>query len=405
MGARACVCVVVLGLVASGARAADDVYETPRESPITLRGLVDVRVGQGTRAPAWTNRGPGKTRFGGEREGTGFARETRVTLAQAILELGGRLPWRLVPRVELLLETGADVEWRPLLVEANLRREWGTRARGAGVAAGLVPPVFSLEHTGPAWTPRYTLTPGAAGSWVWEELRTTGLEGEVWRALPARLRLDVLGGLGWGTDELGALLAHRGWVLSDYLSGVNAVLPLGGKAGDETAVFSERDGIPALYLWTTLADERNRVSAHLGYLDTLGDPGRGEAFWGTRFGTAGVVVHPLPRLDVVVQYLEGETRTGTNHWDSRFRSVAPLVSVHHGGHRLSARWDHFMVRDTDGAPRSTEDGDAVTLAYLFEFWLRHRVGAEWIHIDSDRPEIRHGDRDEDVWQVAYRFRY
>jgi hypothetical protein len=398
--------VIVLG-AAGGTAAEDDVYATSEESPITLRGLVDVRVGQGTEARAWTTRGPGKTRFGGERDGTGFARATRVTLAQAILELGGSLPWRLVPRVELLLESDADVEWRPLLVEANVRREWGTRTHGLGVAAGLMPPVFSPEHTGPAWTPRYTLTPWAGGSWVWEELRTTGIEGDVWHSLPAGLRLSVLGGFGWGTDELGALLAHRGWVLSDYLSGVNAVLPLGNVDPEsETSVFSEQDGIPAVYVWSTLADERNRASLHVGYLDTLADPDRGEALWATRFGTVALVAHPVARVDVVVQWLEGETRTGTNDWDSRFRSIAPLVSVHHRGHRLTARYDHFSVDDRDApVPRSDEEGDAVTLAYLFEFRLRHRVGAEWIHVDSDRPGSRHGDRVDDVWQVSYRFRY
>jgi hypothetical protein len=217
----------------------------------------------------------------------------------------------------------------------------------------------------------------------------------------------VLGGFGWGTDELGSLLALRGWVLSDYLSGVNAVLPLGVRDPEkETSVFSEQDGIPAIYLWTTLADEGNRASVHVGYLDTLGNADHREALWTTRFGVVAFEAHPLAPVDVVVQWLEGETEVGTYQWDSRFRSIAPLVSGHYRGHRLTARFDHFSVDDRDApALRSDEDGNAVTLAYLFEFWLRHRLGAEWIHVDSDRPGFRHGDRVEDVWQVSYRFRY
>jgi len=65
-----------------------------------------------------------------------------------------------------------------------------------------------------------------------------------------------------------------------------------------------------------------------------------------------------------------------------------------------------VVDDRDApVPRSDEHGDAATLAWLFEFRLRHRVGAEWIHVASERPGLRRGDRDEDVWQVSYRFRY
>jgi hypothetical protein len=162
--------------------------------------------------------------------------------------------------------------------------------------------------------------------------------------------------------------------------------------------------VPAVYLWTTLADVDDRGALYVGYLDTAGDPSvRG--LWATRFGTVGAVAHPLAPLDVVVQWIEGETRTRVNAWNTRFRTVAPLLSVHHGPHRLSARWDWFEVSDTDGPPRSDEHGNASTLAYLLALGLRHRVAVEWIHTDSRHSGLAHADRSDDAWQVSYRFRY
>jgi hypothetical protein len=391
---------LILASVSPSPAAVEGAYDVEEDRPLTLRGLADTRVVQGGRAPAWTDRGPGKTRFGGDED---FDRRTRVVLAQLALELGGVLPWGIVPRAQLDVESGADVEWRPLLVEAHLRREWGRYERGAGVQVGLMTPPFSLEHAGPAWTPAYTLTPSALGSWVWEELRTTGGELEAWRRLPGGWRADVVGGAGFGADEAGTLLAERGWVLSDYLGGVNATLPLPA-AGKSTAVFSERDGRPALYLWATVTDPTQHAALHFGYFDNLGAVGE-DGVWATRFGTVGAVLHPLPHVDVLVQWLEGGTRTRQNDWESRFRAFYPLVSLHWRGHRLSARYDLFEVHDRDGPPDSQERGDAGTFAYLFEFWLRHRIGVEYVLVRSHRDAPFRGEPSDDGWQVSYRFRY
>jgi hypothetical protein len=84
---------------------------------------------------------------------------------------------------------------------------------------------------------------------------------------------------------MGALLAQRGWVLSDYLSGVNVELPLPAR-GRATSVFSERDGRPAVYLRTVLAAASDLAKLELGYFDNLTEE-KGGGGWSTRFGTAG----------------------------------------------------------------------------------------------------------------------
>ena len=83
------------------------------------------------------------------------------------------------------------------------------------VQTGIMNLPFSLEHTGPAWTPQYTLTPSAFNSWLWEEGHLVCLEGEWWRVIQSRLRLGRLVGSGFGQDQAGHLLAVQGWVPSE----------------------------------------------------------------------------------------------------------------------------------------------------------------------------------------------
>src|SRR5207247_6704303 len=152
----------------------------------------------------------------------------------------------------------------PLLVEAYVRREWGDSDEGWGLQAGVNTLPFSLEHTGPAWTPQYTLTPSALNSWMWEEVRLVGIESEWWRSMWRDVRFSLLGGLAFGTDQVGRLLADRGWVLSDYLGGVNAELPLTQSAG-RISVFDERDDRPALYALLSVSGPRHIGTDILGY--------------------------------------------------------------------------------------------------------------------------------------------
>jgi hypothetical protein len=382
---------------------ASDDYDVEAERALRLRGLLDVRIGRPGRAPAWTDRGPGKTRFGGDLEGDRFEHVTDVDLAQLAIELSASLPLGLSARAQLNLETSADIEWRPLLVDAYLRREWGAPGRGFGVQAGVTNLPFSLEHTGPAWTPAYTLTPSALDTWLWEEGRLTGVEAEAWHDGPFGFHLDLLGGFGFGADQSGILLAQRGFVLSDYLTGVNATLPL-PRAGATTSVFDERDYRPAAYVWVAADDPWKVGSLSLGYFDNIGDvstPG----VWRTRFGTAGIALHPLSWIDLLGQYLEGTTKRAGLADDSRFRALYGLISFRWGGHRVSVRYDDFQVLDQDGPPDTREKGGAVTLAYLFSFGLHQRVAFEYVLIDSHHPSLYPSDPPDDGWQLSYRYRF
>jgi hypothetical protein len=385
-------------------------YDIGAEFPLSLRALADVRFVRPGRAPSSTDRGPGKWRYGGVFAGDGSERVVRFAISQFALEPSAVLPGGI--RAHLQLNWEADIDDRgnfgeqdawPRLIEAWLRKEWGTAANGFGLQTGVINPPFSLEHTGPARTPEFTLTPSALSSWLWEDGRILGLEGEWWRAADDAGRFGVFGGLGWGPDQNGILLAQRGWILTDRLNGINTTVPL---PMDDRYVhgFDERDGRPAIYVGIAAADPWHIGEARLTYFDNLGDTAvRG--VWEGRFGTAGFKAEPVPGLSVLFQYLGAYTTTATGAFESEMNAWYTLLSYRYRGHRLTVRYDDFAVHDEDGPPSTRERGRAVTVAYLFELGLRHRIGFEYVWIDSERPTSTSPDPADDGWQVSYRFRY
>jgi hypothetical protein len=237
---------------------------------------------------------------------------------------------------------------------------------------------------------------------MWEEISLAGLEAEWWHVTDGGLRLGAIVGAGFGPDQLGRLLALRGWALGDNLSGVNSDLPL--PSGERTEIFDERDDRPAGYAWFTIGDERERATFRIGYFDNNGDQDSA-GVWNTHFATAGAVLHPHPRVDLIVQYLSGEARIGDRTNDSDLRAFYALLSHHRGGHRLSVRYDEFRLEDVDQGNPTAESGDGITASYFYEIGLRHRFGLEYIWLDSRRPARVPPEPSQDGWQISYRFRY
>jgi len=374
-------------------------YDVEQENPVWVRALLDLRVARGGAAPSWTDSGPGKTRFGGD---SGFDPVTRFALGQLAIEVGATLPWDLRAQLQLNIQPDIADDNDPWVVEALLRKEWSAPAQGWGLQAGIMPLPFSLEHTGPAWTPEYSISASALNTWLWEEVSLAGMEGEWWRGGDSGPRLGVVVGAGYGADQLGKVISVRGWAMGDEVSGVNADLPLPN--GTRTDIFNERDQRPAVYTWITLSDAGERAALKLGYLDNLGDQDE-RGVWHTRAATIGTTLNLLPRTDFVVQYLRGKAlvREPTN--DSSLRGFYALLSHHYRGHRFTVRYDEFVVNDLDGGNPTQEYGDGITLDYLYEWGLHHRLGAEYVWLHSERPASAVPEPMQDGWQLSYRFRY
>jgi len=377
-------------------------YEVETPQSVSLRALLDVRVVGGGPAPSWTDHGPGKMRYGGSNSPEGFERTTRVALSQAALQLGAALPWDMRAQVQMNIEPDVADGYHPWLVEAILRREWGNAESGWGAQAGLANVPFSLEHSGPAWTPEYTISASALNSWLWEDISLAGMEGEWWHTTTSGIRLGALLGAGYGGDQIGRLLALRGWALGDVIGGANGDLatPTG-----RTDIFVEHDERPALYSWLSLADESETAALKLGLFDNLGNQDH-PGVWHTHFDTVALVLHLPARIDVLAQYLDGVARVHTPPNDSSLSAYYVLVSHHFRGQRVSLRYDSFRVHDLDGGPSSTnEHGHAVTGAYLVQIGLRCQVALEYIRMNSHRDVTGSLNPTPDGWQMSVRFRY
>ena len=380
---------------------AEPEYDVGQQPRTWLRALLDVRAIRAGSAPSWTDSGPGKTRYGGERTGTGFERETRLALAQLALEVGAALPWNIRAQAQINVQPDLD-DGRPWLTEADLRREWGGNENGWSLQAGLMNPPFSLERTGPAWTPEYTISSSELDSWMWEEISLAGVEGEWWHDTRNGMRLGMLVGAGFGPDHLGRLVAVRGWSTGDVISGLNGELPL--PSGERMEIFDERDHRPAGYAWLTLGDTDERATVRLGFFDNFGDE-EIAGVWNTHFAVLGATVHPRPSIAIVAQYLRGEARVRYTTNDSSLRAYYALLSHQRGRHRFSIRYDSFRVNDVDGGSSTREHGEGVTFAWLLQMGLRHRIGVEYVWLDSRRPAGAVPEPSQDGWQLSYRFRY
>lgn len=378
-------------------------YEIEQDQRVWLRALLDVRLVRAGPATSWTDMGAGKLRYGGKATASGFERATRLALAQLAIEVGATLPWDIRAQAQVNFEHDLADNDRPWLIEAILRKEWGDAKKGFGVQTGVMNVPFSLEHTGPAWLPEYTITASALNSWLWEDLSLAGVEGEWWHVTGSGLRLGALGGVGFGPDQFGRLLALRGWAMGDGLSGYNSTLALPGRT-DRTDVFDERDGRPAAYTWLTLSDEQEIAILKVGYFDNRGDESE-PGVWHTHFSVVGVTLHPHPSIDVLAQYLDGVARVRAPNNDSSMSAYYGLVSYHSQRQRVTVRYDNFRLHDLDGPPITTEDGHAVTLAYQYQLGLRHRLAAEYIWLDSQRVASAFSNPTPDGWQLSYRYRY
>ncbi len=378
-------------------------YEVERDSNVWLRGLLDVRLVGGGPAASWTDRGAGKMRYGGSPTDSGFGRATRLVLSQAALQIGALLPWDVRARAQLNIEPDIAGNYRPWLIEATLRKEWGAANRGWGLQGGVMNTPFSLENTGPAWTPAYTISASALNSWLWEDFSLAGAEGEGWYVTRSGIRLGGLVGAGYGGDQVGRILALRGWVIGDTLAGINGDLALPGRA-DRTSIFNDRDHRPAIYSWISVGDAGEIASAKLGVIDNRGDESN-PGVWHTHVTTVGIVLHPYRRLDVLAQYLEGTARVSSPANDSAISAFYALVSYHTPRQRVSVRYDAFRIHDLDGGPSTNEHGHALTTSYFIELGLRSRIALEYIWMDSQREATGSVNPTPDGWQLSYRLRY
>jgi hypothetical protein len=399
-GARACWGVAAaLCLAAAPAARAEDLQR------LRLGGVLDLRAARTDESAGWLDGGLNKTRYGAE---DGRAR-TVARVAQVGLLLSADASHSLGARVHLegdaepggrsrrgLVDVAeAFVTYHPDL-SATLRLR---------VRAGLLVPPASLEHVGPLWSPAYTITPSAANSWIGEEVRAGGLEARLGIAKDEHEAYAFGAVFGWN-DPAGALLAWRGFALHDRQTGALDRLPLAplpsigpqGVPFDLQPVWSEPvrevDRRPGFYGGVTWA-WAGRLRVRALHYDTRAEPTafRAQQYgWAMRFTSAGAALELPGGLELVGQHLfggsvMGRLPDGAGAVDFAPRASFGLASLRRGGHRLTVRYDRFVVEDRGplvAEDDNGEEGSAWTAVCLVTLASHVRLAAEVVSVDSTR---------------------
>lgn len=244
----------------------------------------------------------------------------------------------------------------------------------------------SLENRGTGWSDVYSITPSALNAWTGEEFRTIGAEIEA-RWLGASQgylgELAIIGAVyGWN-DPAGALIADRGFALTDRPSTL-----FGGLGRPPTTFFHEIDRKPGYYgglAWR----HHDRLEVRALRYDNRADPGAstaaGGGAWRTRFSSFGARLEPSSHWTFIAQYMNGDTAVGSNfdaegQFLMNYRAAFALASYEAGHERLTVRRDVFGTHQTSGlyGLPSNQTGNAWTASLTHELGMQWQLAFEWI---------------------------
>ncbi|WP_445145141.1 hypothetical protein [Dyella sp. Tek66A03] len=363
----------------------------------SLHAYIDGRLVAAPDQTSWTQGGFGKARFGGGDTEPRFGGAALIGLAQVTPA------WLAYADVQYQSTDRHTLD----VVEAYVRyRPVSSSAWRWSVKAGAFMPPISLENDAIGWTSPWTLTPSAINSWVGEELRAKGVQGQLeWRGNSNTI--EAAGSLFKGNDPAGTLLAVRGWSLSDLTYGLGSTLrepaafvrAFGDPDHPRYNPFEEIDGRWGWYASLTWRstdlgqltlmryDNRADPAAHTDY------EGSPDVFaWRTAFWSAGARTDTGP-VTWIAQAMDGSTEIdptpGVNR-TTRFRSAFLLAGWNRGAWRPALRLDHFSTgEDLNSSPLGLgESGNALTAAINWRprSWLRFT--GEILHIEGSRSALR-----------------
>src|SRR5882757_2934511 len=251
-------------------------------------GYADLRLIVPSNQESWQSGLLGKLRYGAE-DGKPELRMAEA-VGQAVVLITPELMALAVGRIEPEQRTFFD------LLEGYVRyRPVSTTAWRWSVKAGAFFPPISLENTELGWNSPWTLTPSAINTWVGEELRTIGVEGDLeWRS-EERTITAMASLFGWN-DPAGVLVADRGWALHDRVTGLIdrprepdvIAYAIGVPEPLYTYEVLEIDGRPGWYAAASW-DEVGLGFLNLVYYNNEADPAavRSQIAWRTDFWNVG----------------------------------------------------------------------------------------------------------------------
>lgn len=385
---RVRVALMLIALVATPVANAQD---------ITVHAYLDARLVAAPGMQSWTQGGVGKTRYGAGDDGLQFGGAAVAVAIQATPS------WLAFANVQYQTTDRSTLD----VIEAYLRyRPVSTTPWRASVKFGAFMPPVSLENDSVGWTSPWTLTPSAINSWVGEELRAMGVQGQLeWRGDGQTLAMS--GALFKANDPTGTLLADRGWSVSDLTYGLGSKLRVpdayarvfGDPDHTRYNPFQEIDGRGGWYAnlaWQASGygqlqlmryDNRADPAAHTVY------EGSADVFaWHTYFWSLGARTD-TGAVTWIAQAMDGGTRIDPVPGlgvETRFRSAFLLVGWNRGAWRPALRLEHFSTgKRINGSNTGLgESGNAMTASLNWRPRDGLRVTGEVLRVIGDRSELQ-----------------
>ncbi|THD37198.1 MAG: hypothetical protein E7773_03950 [Sphingomonas sp.] len=364
-------------------------------TPETVAVSGDVRIIGGDGETSWLDGGYGKTRFDTDSANRNFRIEPQAVEGDLIWT--PRFTWSLGGTLVATAQQGQDkavdlseafLTYKPLL-------PGGTKVVGR---AGLFWPPVSLEHTGPEWRVRDTITPSAINAWIGEEVKVGGVEAQVSRPVGGG-RIGVTAAIFGLNDTAGTLIAFRGWALHDQKAvafGLQPLPPLNPffaayVQATRTRPVIELDNRPGFYGkvdWAPTA----WLDLQAFHYDNRGNP---EAVtptlqwgWRTRFDNVGAVLS-FGDWQVKAQGMAGRTLMGFREngrlWvDTAFRSAYVMATRNFARGSASLRAEAFGTTSigSELGRDWSENGWALTAAGRRDIGKHLSALVELLHVDS-----------------------
>lgn len=364
---------------------------------ISTKAYVDLRLQHFEGNNSWLDSGTGHSRFDSNHNGrpllADFAAEIKFDLKAGS---------QIVSQVHAYPEQTSGVELTELYWQYRPLRSGKLRSRWR---LGMFYPKMSIENRGSVWSSIYGLNYSAINSWLAEELRTIGLEGN-WRwtladaspssrhKLTASINLAIFG----YNDPTGAILSWKGWSNHDRQSGLGTSLPFypaPGVAATENPQakryqpFREIDDRPGFYASFGLS-RRKQFKAEVYYYDNQAEDTAfhdGQYAWRTRFLHVSAHYFLQPDLELYGQYIDGDTSMGQGFVLNDFESAYVGLSKTIGPHRLSARFERSIVKDLDFTPmdNNNEAGNSANINYSYYLAPHWKFSAEYQQRRSRQP--------------------
>jgi len=358
-----------------------------------LSGLVDFRITYTSEIDSYLDGDYGKFRFNDGH---------KLSLAQANLTYQAN--WENNISLHVItngyldgLKNGAGFS-EYYLQYKGLPSEQGYRFK---IRGGLMYPKVSMTNMLNGWSSPYTLSYSTINAWLAEELRNEGVDltiTRLGRLTNSNHDFELHASAFQGNDPAGAVLSWHGWTLSSRqtLRQENLTLPNShiGFVPDESDTFLELDHrigfqVTGQWIW------HDHGKILLGYYDNQADPKvvkNVQWAWRTRFYHLGVKWQLTEGLDLIAQYLDGDTLMQSssgardlvnNDYDSAFIMLSQQIKRH----RLTGRIESFSVTDNDSFSfdNNNEDGEAITLNYSYRYSKSVFLHSEYNWLDSTRP--------------------